>query len=125
MEVSFEPVAVAQSAHRLAGRMLSLNDFSWDGMSADDQSRYLRLAVAGPRRLAAMEGSSLREAGEAMRSIFYGEDAPPASLLDGPFWEAIARHLWVLIDCDELLSLEASEEQWAEWFKGKVGVALV
>jgi hypothetical protein len=105
---------VAASLYRLAGAICG-GAPAWDGLAVEAQLRWLALAQRGPGILEACEGASFADAGRRLCAAF-DPDLAPESRADALCWEALARHLLCVIDCEAASSLEVSESVMLEWF---------
>lgn len=125
---------VAASLYRLMGEGMRLlmgsgppADFA--GLGFAEQMRWLGVAKRGPAALERAEGRPMREAGRELflccdddgdrgRAVWEAMHWPLKLL-----WEALARHLLVVIDCDEASGLEESEALMLDWLKRKAVAA--
>lgn len=96
----------------------------WEHLAHGAATPYLLAARQGPLRLGAMDGESYAAAAAAMYQICTGGEGsawdalPPRSRL---VYEAMARHLAAVLDCDELDSLESLERSWGPWAERRLG----
>lgn len=101
----------------------------WDGLAFDKQSPWIFLATRGPRLLERLEGQKLSvvafhvfemtcsdDEKERADEIFNRDMGFKQQLM----WEAIARHLFVLMDSeDAALDPGGAERMHLEWFRKK------
>lgn len=137
MELDLDVNEVARSLHSAwahATRGLLGNDvppISWDALPLEEQATFLAVASRGERIIERMEGQTLSQVGfalfQASRPNFEEEQNQEAwaaiGFLGQTMWEAIARHMAMLVDCDEVIDLEQAEGQWYEWAKRKLAKA--
>jgi hypothetical protein len=128
MDLVLTPGEIAQSLFRLgtslAASSMGVPSGKWDSLSLESQQPWLYLASKGSFLLERLEGAPVRDVARQVFVLFghgdYSDEAfdhlaPQMQLM----WEAIARHLHVLIDCEDLPSLEDSERMWFEWYQKK------
>lgn len=138
MELKLDVPEVARSLHRAwqhANRalLLPLDDPavqppSWDALSIEEQAVFLGVAARGERIIDRLEGQTLPEVAFALFShATQQSDSDTAQqswvaigFLGQTMWEAIARHMAMLVDCDEVADLDQAEAQWYDWAKRKV-----
>lgn len=93
---------------------------SWDALSDDEQQRWLKLAVRGPLLMQTLEGQNFHAVGTKLASFWAGDDGRfYNSLLPRmkTAWQAVARHLTTLLDCeaDQIGPLSILEASWGPW----------
>jgi hypothetical protein len=133
-DVELSVAETAQSLHRLNDQLCGREPEPWEGLAYEHQLPWLALASRGPAKMQGMEGARLRDvAAQLWKLACAPEDADGAEQVfyqtpDDGFrlrWEAIARHLHTLIDCDELSSPEESERMWLDWYSKKANYLTV
>jgi hypothetical protein len=124
MEVTLEAGPMAQSLFRVfSGCCVLAGD--WEGLSLEDQARWYAVATGGARKMQELEGETLADAGQKLAAIFAGGEGVPEVFSSPPgrlAWEAVARQLWLLIDCDEVGTFEDGEAMCVSVFRKKIGL---
>ncbi len=88
---------------------------------------WARLGQQAEGVLAQMVGASYQEAACRVMALYLdSSERPHAAAAWGALsetaklaWEAVARHLTMLLNCDELTSLEEAEAVWPEWARAR------
>jgi len=97
----------------------------WAGLAWDKQAPWLTLASRAPKRMESLEGRPLVEvAFEMFKLTCNYEEAEQAQQVWDQFmpanlklmWQAVTRHIFTIMDCDELSSPGESEQMWYDWF---------
>jgi len=97
----------------------------WGMLAPEAQAGWRRLAAQGEGVLAAADGGRFDAIGLSLRALWDPEaPAPPPgeALKLRLAWEAVARHLWVLLeadDADPALRREL-EESWRDWARRRL-----
>lgn len=99
----------------------------WDRLSADEQAIWTIFAKRAPERLALLEGKPYSEAAAEVWAIFQRARGRPVTIqefahaapLERLAFEAVARHLALLMDSDEADPAKA-EQMWIEWRRERI-----
>lgn len=95
----------------------------WEKAALERQAPWLSVAKQSEGVLRSMDGCSYAHCGrELMRLMMQPEERTGALAMWNNMperakiaWEAVARHLWTLHDCDDPAGLEHREAFWARW----------
>lgn len=123
---------IAESLYRLYARITGAQT-EWEFLPFPEQALWIKIARDGAKVLEKLgEGQTFARAGyEVFLCSWFPEDPdsenyyynvlPPEARLA---WEAVARYLFTLVDCDEVTTLSDLEQMWAEWYTKKAGTLL-
>ncbi len=113
---------IAQScamAHRAA---LGLPRVPFDHISDDDEARWQRLAIKAEELMTSLEGQNFEQVAYAVARAFLRVEGVLS--LDAKMqvaWGAVARHLAMILDSEEIPGdLQKQEEAWREWAKKRL-----
>lgn len=123
-----ETIEIARTLYAMAAQAVAAFDpapaRAWDLLTYEEQAPFLVAANRGPAALTRMEGRPMPEAarelflvGRPYEGAVEAWDAlPEAGRL---LYEAQARLLLTLLDCDEVPSLEDAAALFANWYARK------
>lgn len=122
---------LAQSIYSLVTGILAIHSQNnpqptWESLSLDKQHPWITVASRGPAKLDKCDGLPMKEAAFQMFHLqanaelseaqkVWEEQLPWSYKL---LWEAIARHIFTLMDADDASPAE-SELQYVRWFQRK------
>lgn len=134
MERDLTTLEVAQSLYRLGAAIANTisgkdSPISWDHASVSEQATAIRIAQVGPTAMEHCEGQRFHDVAtnlylatldrsERDYGLQQWSDKLPESYK--LMWEAFARHLHVLMDCDDDATPDASEEMMLNWFRKRI-----
>ena len=107
----------AASCYRAFAHAAQTDPLPWGLLEPAAREGWLRVVRSGGLVLQAKDGRPAREMGEALRELFGAPEGAPAFALP---WEAAARHLFALIDSDDIDDLPALEQSWREWARNRL-----
>lgn len=140
--IALEIRDLAQSCFRLMTKMAELDgadpeitDKTWDQISSEEQAFWLNLSHKAAKTMLNLEGLPMLSVAKAL--FLLGVPQDESSLLSAsnvydnvanPLyrlkWEALARHIHALMDCEELRSAEESEQFFLQWYAKKMASIL-
>lgn len=100
----------------------------WENLNLEQQIPWAYLASKASDVLEMLEGCNIRDASfELYKSSFTPESRDDAAIRWSEMpsdiklmWEAITRHCFAIIDCEEIASPDESENLFFEWFCQRV-----
>lgn len=112
-ELQLNTEEMASSAFRVFTGILGISK-PWDHLAIEEQERWLRVAKRAEQSLVRCESKPWAAAAQALQDLYLSEESPvhPKAITA---WEAVARHLVCLFDCDEIVDLAELEKSWLEW----------
>ena len=90
----------------------------------EQQAAWRRVAARGDEELAEAEGRAFPEIGLRLREVYDPAlpPIPPGEALKLRLaWEATARHLWMVLDEEQVDDLRENEHSWREWARQRLG----
>lgn len=96
---------------------LGAADVDFDTLSADEQDRWHRTICLATMWLPTMEGATFQECCQRIIGDWSQSD-DILEMQQSPYmreWEVVLRHLNVLLDSDEIGSVEDLERSWKDW----------
>jgi hypothetical protein len=111
----------ARGVYELLRRIKAVPELTWDHGSAEAQFYCVKIGrVAIEKMESAMAGLTPHQAGQKLAELCLKEPRVPMTPLA---WEAVARLCHMLIDCDELTSVDDAVGMWADWHNSRVSRA--
>lgn len=118
---------VAESLYRLFAQGLQAVTAAaepppeWPRLPVAEQLGWFLLARSGPALLERCAGQRLALVGPQLAALFAqgGGQPPPPGRGHDLLWEALAKHLLCLVDCEEVRGPGESEYVMLEWLRRK------
>lgn len=129
------PDELALSAYRVFQAVMGVprrgfvgQDPGLDLLPDGERSGWERVGQQAENLLGGITGRPYWEAGRMVLTLWLGREDRQSVIAawDGLpererlAWEVVARHLTMVLNCDELQSLEQAEAHWAEWLKERL-----
>ncbi len=121
-ENGIDTEVIAQSCAMAYRAALGLPRVPFDHISDEDEARWQRLAIKAEERMLSLEGCGFDKVALELVRMWQRDDdikgIPHKSIVA---WGAVARHLAMLLECEEVPPDLAKQEQaWAEWARKRL-----